>query len=225
MQPPDDNSAKYYDEDGKFLPDAYAEDQRKIKTLYSVPARFRRGFDGLKDLKIGPPVGRCQEWAKMFDKEVMTGLYISGPIGTGKTALACAIIMEISGRGFIVDYWVYNELLQEIKASFDDQEVTPGHVLLKNARQADLLFLDDLGADRASEWTVDILCQIINGRYDDCKPILITSNYTGCALLSRLEKIAKGGSAHRIISRLCEMVEAVPIAGGDLRRRKKGART
>jgi DNA replication protein DnaC len=75
---------------------------------------------------------------------------------------------------------------------------------------ADLLHIDDLGAEHRTDWVLEQLYTIINARYEDERSTLVTSN------LGRDELAAQLGE--RIVSRLEGMCEILPFFGGDARR-------
>lgn len=110
-------------------------------------------------------------------------MFISGKTGSGKTHLACAILADLFYRGKIADkkgtikrqdFITAPELLLKIKHTFD------GHgdeaELISWYSFGDLLVLDDFGAEKASDWSNNVLYVILNRRYRNCLPTIITSN-------------------------------------------------
>jgi DNA replication protein DnaC len=85
--------------------------------------------------------------------------------------------------------------LKQIQATYSKQVVADeetGVVLteysiLQDVIQADVLVLDDLGAEKSSEWTLSMLYHVINERYNDCRTTIITSNLPWEAPSSPLE--------------------------------------
>ena len=68
----------------------------------------------------------------------------------------------------------------------------------------DLLIIDDLGKEKVSEWTLEKLYYVINSRYEDCLPIVITTNYDPEKLVRRLTVKDNFETAEAIVSRICE---------------------
>lgn len=76
-----------------------------------------------------------------------------------------------------------------------------------------LLILDDLGAAKQSEWTEEITYRLINRRYTDLLPTLLTTNLPTAAL--------RDAVGDRVASRLAEMTTTVVLTGADRRRRPR----
>lgn len=147
-----------------------------------------------------------------FDKigETRKGLYIYGPVGTGKTHIAFAIKKGWDSHArYKSDFWNTSELLQEIKDDYDRGQYDKTHVYTKMMEFEGLIFLDDIGCEKISEWVLERFYLIINRRYNDMLPIIFTSN------LSIEDLAAKVGD--RIASRIVEMCDIIKLDGEDKR--------
>ena len=128
------------------------------------------------DYKVTADNERAVKLAQWFlSGERKKGLYFYGGAGTGKTFLASLVAREYALQSKSLVFGDVPLLLSELKRTFNDRTLsTEG--LLDRYCQSKLLVLDDLGAEQITDWSVDILYQIINSRYNNEKPIIITSN-------------------------------------------------
>jgi DNA replication protein DnaC len=136
-------------------------------------------------------------------------LLLSGPVGVGKTHLAVAIGKHFKEQdGLEVIFTVVPDLLDHLRASFDPKAEHAYDDRFNQIRNAQVLILDDLGTENATPWAREKLFQIINHRYTERFPTIITTNVDLAKIDDRI--------ASRIMdSRLTEWVQ---IDGQDFRR-------
>lgn len=145
------------------------------------------------------------------------GLYIEGTNGTGKTHLAAAIALQLIGEGVPVICKTSSDLLLDIKKTFDSGETREAQIL-DVYKQVDLLIIDDLGKEQCSDWSMSTLYSILNDRYEDMKPTIVTTNYNADALASALTpKGYDNSKIVAIISRLREVSTVMTMAWSDYR--------
>lgn len=148
----------------------------------------------------------AKEYADNFEAHRANGdgLYIEGTFGTGKTHLAAAIAIQLMEQGHGVIFKTSDDLLREIKATFDESGREEQKVL-DRMKRCELLVIDDIGKEQATDWSTAQLYAIINDRYECQRPVIITTNFNENDLIA--VESPKGVGTHRIkaiLSRLHE---------------------
>ena len=138
-------------------------------------------------------------------------LSLHGPYGVGKTHLAVAAAAERESRGDAVFFATVADLLDYLRATFSPDSPVTHDDLLDHIRTADMLVLDDMGAERSTPFAEDKLFQIVGYRYDERLPTIITTS-------DQIEDISR--ARPRIASRLQDplVVAELPIEASDYRR-------
>ena len=142
------------------------------------------------------------------------GLLLMGACGVGKTHLAVAALTEIinSGKPGRMLFSNFQDLIQEIQASFDNDAAVSKSEILRPLLEVDLLVLDELGSVKPTQFVQDILYYVINTRYNEERTTIFTTNNVD-DLADRI--------GDRLRSRLYEMASVVQLTGVDDYRRKK----
>jgi DNA replication protein DnaC len=145
------------------------------------------------------------------------GLFFVGPPGIGKTHLAVAVLRQvIRTRGARGLYYDTRDLLRTIRSTYNPLVHTAEMDVLTPVMDAELLVLDDLGAEKTSEWVEETLNHIVNTRYNERRLTIFTSNYddSGDDTDPNALKVRVGFRMH---SRLHEMCEFLDYDGADYR--------
>lgn len=152
-----------------------------------------------------------QEIRDRFEKirETRRGLYIHGPVGTGKTHIAYALNKHWDEKGGKVIFWNTTKLLRSIKNDFDKKFYDKDREEEKIMSSRALLFLDDMGAEKITEFAAETFYLIVNHRYQEKVPVIFTSNLPIADLADRI--------GDRTASRIVEMCDVVELIGEDRR--------
>ncbi len=232
----------------------------RLLTAAGIPARYQ----SCKISSFSIASGTARERAQLLNARTIaeryveefvqdggfqkSGLLFMGPPGAGKTHLAVGVLRAVVERYRVHGRFVeFTSLIHQIQATFDASSPESKRQILDPLADAELLVLDELGAQQPTPWVRDILYLIINTRYTRRLPTLFTTNYrleppTGAARaavkaqavnLDRGRDPDPGPSfdeaallASRLpamlVSRLYEMAQAVVIEGvEDFRRPQK----
>lgn len=139
----------------------------------------------------------CKKFVKGFNKNNGMGLYLFGGVGCGKTHLAISIMKHLITKGKKVSFYKTSGLYDEYKRTFDFSNDETGELFLRKLKKVDLLIIDDLGTDKFDDKFNLFLYKVIDTRYNDLSPILITSNFNINELTSVVDR--------RILDRLQSM--------------------
>ena len=190
--------------------DTYKADTSDTKKIYAVCRKFAENFEKHLPQHGKPLPGR-------------NGFIITGDKGTGKTHIAAAIANYLLNKGTAVIFMTERNLLGKIREAYSksrnygndgQSESEIRHIY----ETVPLLVIDDLGKEKATEWTLATLYAIVDGRYDRAMPTIITTNYDTQNLIKRitpqdgdydLNKV----TAEAIVDRLIEMSESIAVTG------------
>ena len=132
-----------------------------------------------------------------------SNLIFYGPCGSGKTHLAVAILQEQIDNGHWLSIWFVSatDLLMEIKETFNDEStISESDVIAKYTEEIDFLVIDDLGAEFVTEWVIATFYRIIDRRFRQGLPTLVTTNLTNYEITERFgPRIASRLSAYKLV--------------------------
>ncbi len=146
------------------------------------------------------------------------GMFIGGGCGSGKTHLSAAIALSLMEKGYYVILESSIDILAAVKSAYDTRAYGEADGL-EPYLQCDLLVIDDLGKEQCTPWAASMLYRLINYRYCEMKPTIITTNYDMEHLVDRLTPHGDSPSAaEAIISRIGESSIGVSMNFADRRR-------
>lgn len=199
-------TAHYSEEDRRQREEEFDRVMRQSVANARIPPKFR----------IYPEYGAV--WS----------IYIHGEQGRGKTERACGVlrrwlkegIAETSHNTFVqtrsARFVSVPEWLMEMRRTYDVRGQSESDVMGAYAGTG-LLCLDDLGKGQMTEWALERIYTLISLRYNNERPIVVTSQYSLEQLTDRLTERGDAGTASAITSRLAEMCKVGMVRGRDWR--------
>jgi DNA replication protein DnaC len=136
-------------------------------------------FDREPIVSLDPIVLRqVRTFVRSIDEhlEMGRGLWFDGPVGTGKTSLAILVAKAAKDAGRTYAVYPVPRLLAEIKRTFDRDASDSYTAVFRRLCTVDVLVLDDLGAEKQTEWVLEQLYSIVNERWQDRRSIVVTTN-------------------------------------------------
>lgn len=135
------------------------------------------------------------------------GLLLYGPCGTGKTFAAACAVNALLDKGYTCMMTNFHRIVSKVSGMREDKLD-----FLDSFNRYDLLILDDLGAERDTEYMAEMVYNIIDARYRAGLPMIVTTNLTSDKL-----KQPKNLPEQRIYSRLFEICHPIHVDGADRR--------
>jgi len=187
---------------------------RADRLATSIPKRYHDvDFDRWPITNLDQEiVKQARKYCRRLGKnlEEGRGLYFFGATGSGKTSLAMCVAKEALRERRSLAIFSGPELLARISATYEDRSQDTYLGLLNLLGSVDLLVLEDLAVAKQNEWRLEQLYAVINRRYEDRRPLVITADVAPPEVLA--EHIG-----HRTCSRIMEMCEPLPLWDGDHR--------
>jgi DNA replication protein DnaC len=184
-----------------------------------IPPRYRGvSFDRppvsdmARDLQTRVVVERVRAFIAELDERLACGhgLWLMGNTGTGKTTLAMLASKAALEAGHSVAIYSLPKLLARIRRTYESEPGGDSYsAFFERLTSVDLLHLDDLGAEKRSDWVLEQLYALVNERYEEEKSMIITTNFDANELEEQI--------GPRIVSRLTEMTEPLVLEGDDNR--------
>src|SRR6188472_1444446 len=172
--------------------------------------RLKRGR--VRDVETKAAVKEVRAYVDELDARLDAGrgLWLFGDTGTGKTTLAMLVSKAALEAGCSVAIYSLPKLLARIRRTYDSEPGGDSYLaFFERLTSVDLLHIDDLGAEKRSDWVLEQLYALINERYEAQRSVLVTTNLPHEELEDQI------GS--RTVSRLSQICDEVPLFGSDRR--------
>ena len=194
--------------------EARIELERKVKRLRQMgfPESEMAEWSFANDDMANPKITNAMKnYVKNF-KDLRAqgkGLLLYGNCGSGKTFAACEVANALIDKGYPVLATNFARLTNTIQGMYEGKQR-----YIDSLNQFDLLIIDDLGAERSSEFMQEMIYNIIDNRYRAGLPMIITTNLS-------IDKIKNPPSIEytRIYDRILERCFPIEISGASRRRK------
>lgn len=185
--------------------------EKNLKRLVGIPSRYRKATLDEFNKKMGD-----------FGKARIS-LFVTGTRGIGKTHFLCACLENeiinqedktafLSGQKKPAFFLPVPEFMLELKDTYNPGSSWTEKQVIDKYSKIPVLAIDDLGAEKVTDWSIQILYLLIDRRYRNEKTTLITSNLS----LSEISELV----CDRIASRIAEMCHIINFKGDDRRLKK-----
>jgi DNA replication protein DnaC len=192
----------------------------------AIPPRYRGvSFDRppvsdmVRDMSTRHVVNHVQGFVDNLDENLAAGkgMWLMGNTGTGKTTLGMLVAKTALSEGRTVAVYFTPKLLTQIRQTYQATESEDSYdAFFRRLTSVDLLYIDDLGAERHTDWVVEQLYALVNERYENQRSMLVTSNAGKDVEEGRKQLEDQIGS--RTVSRLIEICnDPLPLFGPDRR--------
>ena len=213
-----DKSKEYWKEKDKQ--DAKEQKRKRFRNMINVI--YKQNYVGRKyqelnfenfiiDLNNKNAVKMANDYInKNKEKIISNGLIIMGESGVGKTHLAAAIANRLIENDKIVLMGRLTTLLDMIKETFRDNTKSENE-LIELYSNADMIIIDDLGTEKISSWALEKLYTIIQNRFENGLPIIITTRFDKKGLISRFSYSNDQDLIDATISKLYQMCYGITL--------------
>jgi DNA replication protein DnaC len=197
--------------------------RRRARGVASAIPRKYRGVgldrppisDMARDPARAPVYAAVSEFVNAIEERLDEGrgLWLMGDVGTGKTSLAMLVSKAAVEAERAVAIYSLPRLLSRIRRTYDAEAGEQSYLeFFERLTSVDLLHVDDLGAEKRSDWVLEQLYAIVNERYESQRSVIVTTNLDQAALEEQI--------GPRTVSRLVEICgDPLPLFGEDLRYR------
>lgn len=180
-----DEERAYREKQEQKRREEHAQKVKELRKYSGLAAReLMRTFDRFE---VTEDNKKALETARRYVERIVDGtiqqleknsLYFFGSYGTGKTFLSAAIANALIEEEERVLYTRFGELCRDVRRAYDAGSKENDTAILRPYKKCRLLVLDDLGKEKFTDWSIALLFELIDSRYRDMMPTVITANYS-----------------------------------------------
>lgn len=201
----------------RMAEDAAEKERRHLEYLRSLKANGLqdktlrdwtfKNDNGTNPQKTKQAKRYVEQWEQMKADNI--GLLLLGEVGTGKTYFAASIANALLDSGVPVLMTNFAKILNSLSALYS----TERNAFIDSLNHFHLLIIDDFGMERGTEYALEQVYQVIDGRYRCGRPLIVTTNLSLAQMKSKRIDMAY----QRIYSRVLQMCVPITFVGADLR--------
>jgi DNA replication protein DnaC len=157
--------------------------RRAAALVGRIPTRYREvSFDREPIPSIERDAPEVVREVRLYVRDISAhiesgrGIWFAGDVGTGKTTLAMLISKAALENDHTVAIYSLPRLMAFLRASYDEASKHSLLDLTDRLCAVDLLHIDDVGAEQTTPWALEQLYSIVNTRYEDRRPMVLTTN-------------------------------------------------
>ena len=171
-----ERDAEYQAEEERKQEERIARDAEKFFLLRGIPRRYRdkKLYEIVADTEEQKAIKDTMiDYVKKQDENNGRSYIFYGKPGTGKTHIAISIIKAWKGLGYYISAREYTRLLRDTYSKSSTQTETD---IIKQFVKYDILAIDEIGKQFATDNERYAIFDLINLRYNDMKPTILISN-------------------------------------------------
>ncbi len=179
--------------------DEYEEKRKEQEERTRIAMEFKKIPEKYREIITDKPI----------EGLIGKNLFLWGKCGRGKTVLGLSVAKESIRKGQSIMYLSFPKFIMDMQSIFRDENKILSVETKKVATFPGILFIDDLGAEKLTEFVRQITYFIINEREQWRLPLIITSNFSLGELCDQIDP--------RIASRIAGMCTVLEVGGEDRR--------
>lgn len=207
--------------EARALKESEEREERERARLERERSMKRYGLAGIPPLFLQSRKG-CEDVYQVVRKTAHSilqgvrdgrGAYIVGGVGTRKSLVAATACRYAVDDGISARFTSASKVLDAVRGTYGTSK--DSKAVMEAYAATRFLVLDDLGKESPTDWTLMKLFELVNDRYEQMRPLVVTTQYKRSELIERLGKNGDRETAVAIASRLAETCDTYDFSGPD----------